>query len=57
MMVSLMQAGAAQGMQLMDDALMKFVQEGRIKPEDAYMKALEKARFEKLLKQPPGAAH
>jgi twitching motility protein PilT len=55
MMVSLMQAGSAQGMQLMDDALMKFVQEGRIKPEDAYMKALEKARFEKLLKQPPAA--
>jgi len=57
MMVSLMQAGSAQGMQLMDDALMKLVVEGRVKPEDAYMKALEKARFEKLLKQPPAGGH
>jgi twitching motility protein PilT len=57
MMVSMMQAGAAQGMQLMDDALMKLVVEGRVKPEDAYMKALEKPRFEKLLKQPPVGGH
>jgi len=57
MMVSLMQAGAGQGMQLMDDALMKLVQEGRIRPEDAYMKALEKARFEKLMKQPATGGH
>jgi twitching motility protein PilT len=55
MMVSMMQAGAAQGMQLMDDALMKLVVEGRVKPEDAYMKALEKPRFEKLLKQAAGS--
>ncbi len=54
MMVSMMQSGQAQGMQLMDDALMKLVNEKRIKPEDAYMKALEKPRFEKLLKKDDG---
>ena len=54
MMVSMMQSGQAQGMQLMDYALMKLVNEKRIKPEDAYMKALEKPRFEKLLKKDDG---
>jgi twitching motility protein PilT len=51
MIASMMQAGQAQGMQLMDDALLKLVNEGRIKIEDAYMKALDKPRFEKLMKR------
>jgi twitching motility protein PilT len=57
MMVSMMQSGQAQGMQLMDDALMKLVNEGRIKAEDAVMKALNKPRFEKLIKSGAAPAH
>jgi hypothetical protein len=34
-------------MQTMDDALLALVQANRIRPEDAYFKAAEKARFEK----------
>ena len=36
-------------MQLMDDALMALVEQKRITPRDAYMKAAEKQRFEALL--------
>lgn len=58
MMVSMIQSGQSQGMQLMDDALMKLVVEGRIRAEDAIMKALDKARFEKVMnKSNAGAAH
>jgi hypothetical protein len=32
----------------MDDALMALVQSNRILPEDAYRKAMDKARFEKF---------
>jgi Tfp pilus assembly ATPase PilU len=36
-------------MQGMDDALFELVQKSRIHPRDAYMKALDKARFENLV--------
>jgi twitching motility protein PilT len=40
----------AVGMQTMDDALMELVKSNRVTADDAYMKANEKSRFEKLLK-------
>jgi len=47
MLLNIIQSGKAQGMQTMDDALLALVQAGRIRPEDAYFKATDKARFEK----------
>jgi twitching motility protein PilT len=52
MLRSIIQAGRAQGMQLMDDALFARAQQGEIRAEDAWKKAVEKARFEPLLAQP-----
>ncbi|MCX5739724.1 MAG: type IV pili twitching motility protein PilT, partial [Proteobacteria bacterium] len=47
MLLNIIQSGKAQGMQTMDDALMAHLQANRIRPEDAYLKAIDKARFEK----------
>jgi twitching motility protein PilT len=44
--MSVIQAGRSEGMQAMDDELDKKVKEGIITGEDAYMKALDKKRFE-----------
>jgi twitching motility protein PilT len=49
MIGSVIQSGKKEGMQAMDDALFALVQEGRIHPRDAYMKAQDKARFESLV--------
>ena len=49
MLKSLIQSGKKDGMQAMDDALMALVEDGTVSAQDAYMKALDKARFEKLL--------
>jgi len=49
MLKSLIQSGKKDGMQAMDDALMALVEDGSVAPKDAYMKALDKARFEALL--------
>ncbi len=49
MLASILQAGRQDGMQTMDDALWALVQEGRIDPGDAYLKASEKTRFEALV--------
>jgi twitching motility protein PilT len=49
MLHSIIQSGRSQGMQAMDDALFALAQAGRILPQDAYMKATEKARFEPLV--------
>jgi len=49
MLTSIIQGGRAQGMQLMDDALMGLVEAKRISARDAYMKATDKARFENLI--------
>ncbi len=49
MLYSIIQSGKGQGMQAMDDVLFAFAREGKIRAEDAYMKASDKARFEPLL--------
>ncbi len=49
MLESIIQSGKAQGMQSMDDALFACAKEGKILPEDAYRKAMDKRRFEPLL--------
>jgi len=46
MLLNIIQSGKSRGMQTMDDALMALVQSNRILPEDAYRKAMDKARFE-----------
>lgn len=43
---NVIQAGRAQGMQLMDDAIQKLLSEQKITAEEAYMKATEKSRFQ-----------
>ena len=48
MISSYMQSGTGQGMQTMDQALMALVQAGKIKPEDAVLKAMDKSQFEKM---------
>jgi twitching motility protein PilT len=47
MLLNIIQSGKSIGMQTMDDALMALVQANRIAPDDAYRKAIDKARFEK----------
>ncbi len=47
--VSIIQAGRGEGMQLMDDALMEHLKADRIAPEEAYMKAEDKKAFEPFL--------
>ncbi|MFZ5867117.1 MAG: type IV pili twitching motility protein PilT, partial [Thermodesulfobacteriota bacterium] len=42
---SIIQTGSAEGMQTMDQALQKLVNEKRITPEAAYFKALDKSIF------------
>jgi twitching motility protein PilT len=51
MLTSIIQGGKSQGMQLMDDALMSLVDQKRISPREAFMKATNKARFEPLVKE------
>ncbi|HLG15263.1 MAG TPA: type IV pilus twitching motility protein PilT [Blastocatellia bacterium] len=48
MIPSYMQSGTGEGMQTMDQALMALVQAGKIKPEDAAMKAMDKSQFERM---------
>jgi twitching motility protein PilT len=43
-------SGKSEGMQFMDDAIMALVQKNLVKPKEAYMKAIDKARFAPLLK-------
>ncbi len=50
MITSIIQGGRHQGMQLMDDALMALVEQKRITPREAYMKATNKAKFEAMVK-------
>jgi twitching motility protein PilT len=50
MIGSLIQSGKGEGMQSMDDALWKLVQDKKVHPRDAYLKATDKARFEPLVK-------
>jgi twitching motility protein PilT len=48
MISSYMQSGMGQGMQTMDQSLMTLVQAGKIKPEDAALKAMDRSVFEKM---------
>ncbi|MCK5800854.1 MAG: Flp pilus assembly complex ATPase component TadA, partial [Deltaproteobacteria bacterium] len=45
---SLIEGGKALGMQSMDDALEILVRAGKVDPNDAYAKAQDKARFDRL---------
>jgi twitching motility protein PilT len=47
-------SGKAQGMQFMDDAIWALVQQGLVSPREAFMKAIDKKRFERFL--PTGEA-
>jgi len=47
---SFMQAYKGLGMQTMDEALTKFVEEGLVSAEDAYLKVVDKRAFEDFLK-------
>ena len=42
-------AGKGQGMQFMDDAIWNVMQQGKVSPVEAYMKAIDKSRFRKFL--------
>ena len=53
MIKSLIQSGASRGMQLMDDALEKLVVANKADPDDVYMKASEKLRFQKYISKAP----
>ena len=48
---SMMQVGRAQGMVALNDALMELVTKKLVEPQEAYLKAVDKAGFEGLLKR------
>jgi twitching motility protein PilT len=47
---SVIQTGKSQGMVLLNDALLKVVVDGQVAPEEAYIKAIDKAGFVTMLK-------
>jgi len=47
---SVIQTGKGSGMVLLNDALFKLVAEGQVAPEEAYVKAIDKANFVSMLK-------
>jgi len=49
MIKTIIQAGGARGMQMMDDAIEKLCRENKADPHDAYLKASEKQRIQKYL--------
>jgi twitching motility protein PilT len=50
---SSIQTGKRFGMQLLDDAIMELLNNGKIYPDDAYAKANDKGKFRPFLKTPP----
>jgi twitching motility protein PilT len=48
---NVIQGGKSQGMQLMDDAIQKYLTDQKITGEEAYMKATEKSRFAQHLQR------
>lgn len=52
MVKTIIQGGGARGMQMMDDALEKLLQAKKADPNDVFMKATEKPRFQKYLAAP-----
>jgi twitching motility protein PilT len=51
-LINVIQSGRKDGMVVMDEALDKLVKDGTIEGEDAYMKAIDKRRFEQYCKDP-----
>ena len=49
--VSLIESGRGEGMQLMDDSIMTRLQAGEIEPDVAYLHAQQKHRFERFMKK------
>jgi twitching motility protein PilT len=47
---SIMQTGRGKGMMLLDESLLALVRDGKVRPEDAYRKANDKADFENRLR-------
>jgi twitching motility protein PilT len=54
---SVMATQRTAGMQLMDQELMRLAQEGKISPEDAFLRAVSKKDFEPLLAGPRAGGH
>jgi len=50
-------SGQSEGMQLMDEAIMRYVKDGSVNPLEAYMKAIDKSRFEPLLPKDVALPH
>lgn len=50
---SMIQTGKKYGMVLLDDAIMQLYNEGKIDPDEAYLKANDKSKFRPFLKNPP----
>ena len=49
------EGGRGEGMQLMDDAIMKHLKAGDVTPQEAYMKSFDKSRFEGMYTAAGGA--
>ncbi len=49
--ISYIESGRGEGMQLMDDSILARLKEGIISPNEAYMKAADKSRFEHLVRE------
>jgi len=50
---SMMQTGKKYGMQTLDDAIMDLLQHGKIDPDEAYNKCVDKAKFKPFTKSAP----
>ena len=50
---SVIQTGKKFGMQSLDDAIMDHLLNGRIDPDDAYNKCIDKAKFKQFITKPP----
>jgi twitching motility protein PilT len=52
-----LKTGKSEGMQLMDDAIFNFYQQGLVSAQEAYMKAIDKQRFLPFLEEEQGKEH
>jgi twitching motility protein PilT len=50
---SVIQTGKKYGMQSLDDAILDHLMNGRIDPDDAYNKCIDKAKFKQFITKPP----
>jgi len=51
--LGMIQVGKKKGNQPLDDAIMDHLHNGRISPEEAYDKAIDRKKFRQFLKEPP----